>query len=188
MKNTEEIWKDVVGYEGLYEVSDYGRVRSHKDKRTTAVVRGKTVERAWKPRILKNKNPSGRDIRVSLWKDKNPKDFLVHRLVAIAFLPKVEGKNYVNHIDGNPKNNHISNLEWCNHTENNNHAFDTGLIQTGRKVVLVNRKSLEAIYFRSATKASHFLGKNDKFISNLLAKGKSSYKGFDIYVKIDQIS
>lgn len=184
----DESWKDVEGYEGLYEVSNHGRVRSHKNKRTTAYKNGKTIERTWQPRVLKNKNPSGRDIRVALWKDKKPKDFLVHRLVAIAFLPKVEGKNYVNHIDGNPKNNNVINLEWCNHTENNNHAFDSGLIKTARRVVLVNKNTMEATYFRSASKASLFLGKNDTFVSNLIAKGASEYKGYDIYVRIDQIS
>lgn len=171
--NEQEVWKEIVGYDGIYEVSNHGRVRSTK--------RGKV-------RYLKNKNPSGRDVRVALWKDKKPKDFLVHRLVALAFLPKIEGKNCVNHIDGNPKNNHVSNLEWCDHNENNNHAFDNGLIKTARRVVLVDKTTLEATYFRSASKASHFFGKGDTFVSNLIAKGESEYEGYDIYVRIDQVS
>lgn len=169
----EEIWADIEGYEGFYQVSNHGRVRSMK--------RGAR-------KYLKNKNPSGRDVRVSLWKEKRPKDFLVHRLVVMAFLPKVEGKNYVNHKDGNPKNNHISNLEWCNHSENNNHAFDNRLIKTARRVVLVNQQTLDTYYFRSASKASHFLGKRDTFVSNLIERGVGEYEGYDIYVRLDQIS
>lgn len=55
------------------------------------------------------------------------KTFMVHRLVAKAFLPKVEGKNFINHKDGNKLNNHVDNLEWCTIKENNQHARDTGL-------------------------------------------------------------
>ena len=57
----------------------------------------------WKQRYLKDKTPNGRDVRVTLWKNGKRKRFLVHRLVAFAFIPMIEGKNCINHIDGNPK-------------------------------------------------------------------------------------
>lgn len=60
-----EIWKDVVGYEGIYEVSNYGRVRTHKDKTTYTQRHG---IRHWKQRILKEKSRTNRDVRISLWK------------------------------------------------------------------------------------------------------------------------
>lgn len=174
-----ETWKDVVGYEGLYEVSDTGLVRTHKDKTTISKIHG---VRHWKQRILKDKTPNGRDVRVTLWKDRKPRDFLVHRLVANAFIPKVPEKDYINHIDGNPKNNHVENLEWCNHKENNNHAFDTGLMPC-HNVIIYDTISKEIYTFRSKQKASEFLGKNHGYISGLLKRGKNRYSHYMIKEK-----
>ena len=81
-------------------------------------------------RYLKDKTPNGRYVRVALWKDGKPNYYLVHRLVAKTFIPVVKDKNCINHIDGNPKNNNVENLEWCNHLENNMHALETGLTTT----------------------------------------------------------
>lgn len=169
-----EIWRDVVGYEGLYEVSDKGQVRTHKNKVTS---NSRYEVRHWKQKILKEKNPSGRDARVDLWKDGKPKGFLVHRLVATAFLPMIPGKDCINHIDGNPKNNHLENLEWCDYKENNNHAFDTGLMPS-HEIVLYDTISKKAYRFRSKAKASEFLGKNHGYVSGLLKKGKTRYSNY----------
>lgn len=174
------IWKDVVGYEGLYEVSNTGSVRTHSNKTTYTKRHG---VRHWKQRVLKDKTPNGRDVRVSLWKDGKHKDYLVHRLVAEAFIPRVESKNFINHIDGNPRNNNVSNLEWCDHTENNNHAFDNDLIQTNKKVILVSIETGEPILFRSLSKASEFLGHNQGYLSREIKKGSSIIKGYEIYLK-----
>ena len=174
------IWKDVVGYEGLYEVSNTGLVRTHKNK-TTYSKRHKT-KRKWKQRILKSRNPQGRDVRVSLWKDGKGKDFLVHRIVAESFIPKISGKDSINHIDGNPKNNYVSNLEWCDHKENNNHAFDNGLMTTNDKVILVDKETQEAHIFRSKAKASLFLGRSVGYISNLINQEKYILEDYWIFV------
>jgi hypothetical protein len=168
------IWKDVVGYEGLYEVSDKGQVRTHKNKVTS---NSRYEVRHWQQRILKEKKPKGRDIRVSLWKDGKPKSFLAHRLVAMAFIPMIPGKDSINHIDGNPRNNHVENLEWCDHKENNNHAFDNGLIPS-HNVVIYNIKTKQRYEFRSKQKASEFLGKNHGYVSCLLKRGKNIYGNF----------
>lgn len=175
-----ETWKDVVGYEGLYEVSDSGIIRTHKDKTTFTQWHG---NRKWKQRILKDKTPNGRDARVTLWKSGKSKDFLIHRLVAEAFIPKIAGKDFVNHKDGNPKNNQVSNLEWCNHKENNNHAFDNELIKTSKKVILINRTTQEPFYFRSMGKASEFLGRNVGYISSLIQKGIHEIDDYEIFTK-----
>lgn len=165
---TEEIWKDVVGYEGIYEVSDTGQVRTHKNKTTNSERHG---VRHWKQRVLKQKCNNNRDFRVALWKEKKSKDFLVHRLVAEAFIPNPELKRTVNHIDGNPKNNHVDNLEWASFKENNNHAFDNNLIKTSKKVVLKNLNTGSCIEFRSLSKASAFLGRNSGYLSAILKRG-----------------
>lgn len=178
--NEEIIWKDIVGYEGLYQVSNTGLVRTPEGKTTSNKRYG---VRKWKQRILKEKNPSGRDVRVSLWKDGKPKDYLVHRLVALTFLEQPKGKDYVNHIDGNPKNNNVRNLEWCDHKENNNHAFDNGLIKTGKKVILVHKETHEPIYFRSMSRASTFLGYRDTYLANQIYEGKSEIDDYEIFLK-----
>lgn len=157
-----------------------GLVRTHKDKVTS---NARYSVRRWKQRVLKDKTPNGRDVRVTLWKDGKPKDFLVHRLVAEAFIPKVEGKNFVNHIDGNPKNNCLSNLEWCNYEENSNHAFDNDLMSSNKKVILVELKTGEPILFRSLTKASEFLGHKHSYLSREIKKGRSEIKGYEVFLK-----
>lgn len=159
-----ETWKDVVGYEGIYEVSNLGKVRTHKDKTTYTKRHG---VRRWKQRFLKNRTPNGRDVRVTLWKNGKLKDFLVHRLVGFAFIPTIKGKECINHIDGNPKNNCVENLEWCNHSENNNHAFETGLMSTNMNVKLINEIGIE-YEFISMNRASEFLGRSNGYISRNL--------------------
>lgn len=175
-----ETWKDIPDYEGIYEVSDQGRVRTKIGKTTYTKKHG---VRNWKQRYLKNKTPKGRDVRVSLWKDGKVKSWLVHRLVALAFIPKVEGKEYINHIDGNPKNNRVENLEWCNHKENNNHAFDNGLIPT-KQVVLVDKKNNTPYFFRSLSKASEFLGKNKGYLSVFIKRGNYILEDYIIFAPI----
>ncbi|SFH62150.1 NUMOD4 domain-containing protein [Pisciglobus halotolerans] len=179
-----ELWNDIPGYEGLYEVSTFGRVRTKEGKITS---NARYEKRVWKQRYLKDKTPRGRDVRVSLWKDGEHKDWLVHRLVALTFLPKVESKESINHIDGNPKNNNVSNLEWCNHTENNNHAFDNRLIPA-MNLVLVDKKTFKPYYFRSLSKASEFLGKNPGYLSGMLKKGKLVLNDYFIYIPLKRDS
>lgn len=121
----KEIWKQIEGYENLYEVSNLGRVRSverpSRNKRNkNGVIKGKIL----KP----GSNPVGYVI-VSLYRDKKQKFFQVHRLVAKAFIPNVMNKEQVNHIDGNKKNNNINNLEWATRSENMKHAIENGLFK-----------------------------------------------------------
>ena len=177
------IWKDVVGYEGIYEVSDSGQVRTHKNKVTHSTRHGK---RKWKQRILKQKVTQDRTCRVSLYKNKQEKTWLVHRLVALAFIEKVEGKDFINHKDGNRLNNTVDNLEWCDHKENNNHAFETGLMTTNQQVILLNKKTKESHYFRSKVKASEFLGRNRGFVSRLLKRKQNEYEDYIIFIVADK--
>ncbi|CDQ22597.1 NUMOD4 domain-containing protein [Halobacillus karajensis] len=172
-------WRDVVGYEGIYEVSDEGGVRTHKNKTTYSVRHG---VRNWRQRVLAQKISADGCHRVNLWKDRKEKTWLVHRLVALAFIEKVEGKDYVNHIDGDHYNNSVSNLEWCTHKENSNHAFDTGLMPTSKKVLVVDENDGEEFEFRSMAKASLFLGKAHGFVSGRLKANKNYYRNFKFKV------
>lgn len=175
--NSDLIWLPVVGYEGIYEVSNDGQVRTCEGKTTYTENRG---IRQWKQRVLKQKISKDNTCRVSLWKDGKEMTYLVHRLVANSFIEKKEDKNYINHIDGCRLNNHISNLEWCNHTENNNHAFDNELIKTAHKIKLCKIDSGEEFVFRSKSKAGQFLNKNKSYISSLLLRGITETDGYKI--------
>ena len=175
-----EIWKDVVGYENIYEVSNLGRIRTNKNKTTYTERHG---IRHWKQRIIKQKfqqrcRSELFDPRVILWKDGKEKTFLVSRLVAIAFISNPNNLPQVNHIDGNPTNNNIKNLEWCDAKYNVDHAFDNELIKTAIKVKLINKNTGEEEIFNSMSKASQFMNKNVCYIGNQLKKGKHENEEF----------
>ena len=108
----EEIWKPVQGFESLYEISNFGRVKS--------IGKYNTCKRGiMKPMV----DPCGYE-HVALYNQNNRKDISIHRLVAIAFIPNPNGYKYVNHIDENRTNNVVSNLEWC--TNSYNIAYSRG--------------------------------------------------------------
>lgn len=112
-----EVWEAVIGWEGYYEVSDMGRVRSllHKSNNKTGQIH------VFKPYITKYGY-----LRVSLSKDNKKVYRLVHRLVAEAFLPNPTNLPFVDHKDNNKANPVSSNLQWCTTAENNQFAFDRG--------------------------------------------------------------
>ncbi len=106
-----EQWK-VIKESISYEISSYGNVKSLKRKQ---------------PVILKPSHQKGGYLKVCLWSKKGLKTRQIHRLVAEAFIPKLNGKLFVNHKDCNKKNNHVENLEWCTVKENITHAILNGL-------------------------------------------------------------
>lgn len=117
METINEHWKPVVGYENLYEVSSIGRVRNthywscHQ----------KLVER--RPyRLMKLETTQDGYKRVVLTKSKKSRHYSVHRLVAMAFIPNPERLPQINHIDEDPANNEVVNLEWCTGKQNCNHG------------------------------------------------------------------
>jgi len=111
MEKEKEIWKDVLGYEGIYEVSNLGNVKSLNYNHTK------------KERILKKCNGTQNYHIVCLHKEGSSKTRKVHRLVALSLIPNPDNKPQVNHIDGDKQNNKIENLEWVNNSENQLHAF-----------------------------------------------------------------
>lgn len=118
-----EIWKDIEGYEGLYQVSTYGNIKSLARPRKNG--NGKCYIQ--KEKLLKQTFTSTGYKKVELYKDGKRKSFKVHRLVAMAFIPNPDNKPEVNHINGNKINNNIDNLEWVTSSENSVHAYETGL-------------------------------------------------------------
>lgn len=139
-------WRDIVGYEGMYSVSSDGRIWSYPRH---------VSRRSGRPNLMRGqllkifKDASGY-CSVSLTDSLHVhKSYLVHRLVAQAFLPNPDNKPEVNHIDGNKSNNNVQNLEWATRIENQHHAIETGLTPAGsaehmammcRKAAEVNRR------------------------------------------------
>lgn len=111
-----EIWKDIKNYEGLYQVSNFGRIRS-LDKLIDDY-RGKEV-RLIKGKVLKPFNRNGYYV-ISLTKNKKRNNYSVHRIVAQTFIKNVDNKPYINHLDYDRHNNRVDNLEWCTQKENIN--------------------------------------------------------------------
>ena len=121
-----EEWKDIHGYEGLYQISNYGRGRTVDRVSFQRHWQGGQSRYLHKRKIKKLFKRKDGYVCVNLTKNKKQRTFNVHRLVAIHFLPKVDGKEYVNHIDSNKNNNHFLNLEWCSQSENIQYAYDNG--------------------------------------------------------------
>ena len=114
MESIAEIWKDVQGYEGLYQVSNLGRVKS-LGRFIDRLVSG----RYWQEeRILKPNKTKYGYLMVELRKNKKPKSFLVHRLVAMTFISNPENKPEVDHINADKTNNNVNNLRWVTAKEN----------------------------------------------------------------------
>jgi len=120
---TNEHWIPILGYEGLYEVSDFGLVRSIT--RSVKTKGGK--QRISKGHVLRITVNSGY-ATVQLSRSGKTKTFKVHRLVATSFIPNPLDLPEVNHIDGNKLNNVIANLSWCTKSQNVQHAYDMGLM------------------------------------------------------------
>lgn len=179
-----ERWKDIPGFEGLYQASDHGNIRTCAGKVTS---NARFQRRVWKQRILKQKyqhrhsnKTNGFDARVSLWKDGKENTCLVSRLVAMTWCDGYEDGMTVNHVDGNPMNNHSENLEWISIGENIRKGFDDMLFSTQKPIALVDNDG-NMLQFRSMACASRYLCKNNGYISCLLARGITQTKdGFKI--------
>lgn len=158
-----EIWKDIKDYEELYQVSNFGRVKS-----------------LYTNRILKgSKNNRGGYLKVSLCKNNIKSTKTIHRLVAQAFIPNPENKPQVNHIDEDKTNNMVSNLEWMTSKENNNHGTRneraSKAISKSKSIpiIAINLKTGESQEFYGTNECARQLGLHDSNITHVL---KDRYK------------
>lgn len=168
-----EQWKPIPGYEGLYDASSLGRIRSAPGKTTR---NAKCPVRIWKSRIMKEKRPVANprhDARVSLWKNGEHKDYLVARLVASAWIGSPSEGMTVNHINGDYSDNRPENLEWIPLVDNIKHGFNTGLYESICQRIKLAGESGDEHIFSSLSQASAFLGRNHGYVSGVLAKGRS---------------
>lgn len=142
-----EIWEEIIGFEGCYEISNLGNVKS-----VYRFVNGRNNQIPIREKILKfGVNPSGYRY-VNLRKHDISKNTRVHRLVGIHFIPNPLNLPCLNHIDGNKINNLPSNLEWCTHRENCIHAWDTGLAKISDLSKETTRKRVSVKVIDSVTK------------------------------------
>ena len=165
---SNEIWKDIPQYEGIYQASNFGKIRTVEGKTTFTKKHG---VRHWKSRELKGRGDNyttGK--RVSLWKDGKPKEFLVARLVAITFLGDPPQSYTVNHKDGNRLNNRLDNLEWLSLEDNIRHGFNTGLYRKNQKSIGLKTRG-KLIKFNSMAHLDAFLERGHGYTSGRIKKG-----------------
>ncbi len=191
----EEIWKDIIGYEGLYQISNLGRVKSlpKKLKCRNGFFRIKTEK------IIPNRINNKGYFTITLWNNYKCKTFLTHRLIAIHFIPNIENKPCIDHIDTDRLNNSIDNLRWCTHKENMNNPISLINNSTSKKACSsrtnktkkergrktapkdVCRYDLHGKYidtFYSATDAENKIGISQSDISACCLKKKPSAGGY----------
>lgn len=168
----EEIWKDIEEYEGLYQISNLGRVRSLNHFRENR--QGGYEQKGRIRKIYNSKTYS----YIRLSKNGKTKTYTIHKLVANVFLEKVKGKKYINHIDGNKHNNKINNLEWCTSSENQKHALTTGLRNKNARAIKIMQCTIEGKTIKiweSLMEASRKTGIKEGAISNCInQKGKTA--------------
>ena len=169
MSYDKEVWKDIKGYEGLYQVSNLGNVKSLE--RVSNNGKGKYVQ---KERILKAGIRKGGYKAVVLHKDSKGKNFFIHRLVATAFLDNPFNKEYVDHINTNTGDNRVENLRWVSPKENinNEKTLEKKSEKRGRRIVCVNTGE----EFKSILEASNKYNVIEGSIRNCL-KGRQKTAG-----------
>ena len=160
------MWKDIKGFEGYYQVSDDGQVRSVD--RVVYQTNGHPL--SYKGHIMKQTLARNGYYVVNLRNGTKPHALTVHRLVAETFIPNVNDFPTVNHIDGNKQNNHVSNLEWVSYSDNNIHALVHSLRKPkkGVPVIQYDKDGNFVAMYKSSVEASNSTGYNVCSISHCL--------------------
>ena len=188
-----EQWKAITGYEGLYEVSSYGRVKSisryesHYEKHHGI---RRLVKRHQKGRILKTSMRKTGYVQIILSKQSKIRTFTVHRLTAQEFCPGFKSSLHVNHKDGIKDNNHYKNLEWVTRTENMIHARDIGLLDMNitvksHSIVKLTIQGNFIKEFSSIREVERQKEGCHSYISKACKGARATYKGFKWMYKED---
>ena len=165
----QEIWKPVKDFEGLYQVSNYGRVKRLPKMINTNI--NNSNSRCLKEKILKALN-NGKDyLSVFLVKDNEKKCCKIHRLVAEAFIENENNYNFINHKDYNRKNNCVDNLEWCSLQYNNEYSHNKSVYQKD-----LNDKTIKK--WKSIIEASKKLQINNKNITSCCKNKRKTAGGY----------
>ena len=177
-----EIWRDVVGYEGYYQVSNQGNVRTLP----RTIERRNNTDLSLKGRICSQTLSDKGYYTVGLCMNNKVKRVYVHKLVAISFIDNPQNLREINHIDENPKNNKVENLEWCTHRYNMNH----GTIRERITKKLLNREdhsipvcqyTLDGIFINEYPSMTEAARQNDILesgVSGACCGKRKTYKGF----------
>lgn len=179
----EEVWKDIDGFQGCYQVSNLGNVRSI-DRYVRCGENGIKLQLG--KSIKQSKNKYGyMQVRLSNGR-KNKFSYTVHRLVAIAFIPNDNNYDQVNHIDGNKQNNYVENLEWCNNSYNQIHAYKTGLQDRNkyyagrkrRKVAKLSKDLRILDIYETVTQAAKENGIYESYVDRVCLKQRETSYGY----------
>ena len=165
--NESEIWKDVAGYEGFYQVSNKGNVRS--------VARKDSIGRKCGGRVRKPMYHRHGYLQVDMYKNGKVKRKYIHRLVAESFIPNPKGFLEINHKDESKSNNRVENLEWCTREHNMNHGtlIERSSQARSKKVKAINIKTGEVLTFNSTREA----GRKGYSYENVAKACRGTYKG-----------
>lgn len=142
---TNEIWKDIPGFEGIYQASNIGQIKSLERIRNGG---GSISKCRIKERILKPRKNKVGYLHLMICNNGKRSTHSIHRLVAIAFLPNYLNKPTVNHKNGNKLDNRVENLEWATFSENTNHGFENGLNKRGELHFLTNLTKSDVLEIR----------------------------------------
>ena len=125
-----EEWRDIKGYEGIYQISNLGRIKSLSKKvYMYNHIAKRKIEVTFKEKIRKQRIGKDGYYLINLNKDNKMITYRVHRLVGENFIENKDNKPYINHKDGNKLNNNVLNLEWCTAKENIKHGWEIGLMK-----------------------------------------------------------
>lgn len=168
----KEIWKDIQGYKGLYQVSNLGRIKSlNRVDGSNHRIYEKILK------LKKRKNYLG----VDLHQNGELRTYSVHRLVAQAFIPNPENKPQVNHIDEDKENNQVDNLEWCTVLYNNTYGtrMERQILSKNTPIYgFTNKPYYRKIWFPSISKAKDFIDGDQTGISHVLRGRYKTHKGW----------